>query len=584
MSQNENQGTSGNRPGFKIFSFNTSVRNPKRNDEFLNAFLKFEGKVFDSVASRAYLCELVKLGVYKFMVVPESVKRKWELNIDLDTDEIDSLINENPQATGLHNRVMTSYMRSLKDQGFLIYNNDPNGSRYHIITISDLGKDLIDSNKDTSIVYTKLMLGLHANNPSRVAMYNQSRPFLNALFVVNRVNELWTLKGKEPKGVLRHEFATFILSMKDCNYEKAAQEIIKYREKFRSEVNMAYINKYLSDNDILPLAETSICSDYPDDVFRKFEMTGLFVSHGKSKYIYYNVSSYNKEKVDLILKYYKDYKFENFTSQKGYYDYLSKISIPWESDLEMRRRIAKTKAAYLGRPFNESIPLEEEELQLDRAFYSNALSKAINKHDIKLIFKELMILARVIKEDSSKGFKDIAESLRLEYLLALAIGKKYGTEGLVSNIIYNEDGEPMHWALGNQCDIMLFRKEGSLILEPTMLSTRDQQRRNETTSITRHASDATGKYDTDFKVLMIAPRVHPDTIDYFTYRSARNNLKMITLTIARTVGLFGENNQYTSMLSEIDSIFDYFMSNDHNLNQCADYINGYRPDEKIYQF
>ena len=153
MSQNENQGTSGNRPGFKIFSFNTSVRNPKRNDEFLNAFLKFEGKVFDSVASRAYLCELVKLGVYKFMVVPESVKRKWELNIDLDTDEIDSLINENPQATGLHNRVMTSYMRSLKDQGFLIYNNDPNGSRYHIITISDLGKDLIDSNKDTSIVY-----------------------------------------------------------------------------------------------------------------------------------------------------------------------------------------------------------------------------------------------------------------------------------------------------------------------------------------------------------------------------------------------------------------------------------------------
>ena len=36
-------------------------------------------------------------------------------------------------------------------------------------------------------------------------------------------------------------------------------------------------------------------------------------------------------------------------------------------------------------------------------------------------------------------FEDISEPLRLEYLLALILGKKYGTKGLISNIIYNED-------------------------------------------------------------------------------------------------------------------------------------------------
>ena len=219
---------------------------------------------------------------------------------------------------------------------------------------------------------------------------------------------------------------------------------------------------------------------------------------------------------------------------------------------------------------------------MDSAFYSNALLKAIDRYKISLIFRELMILSGVLKEKSSGVFEKLSESLRLEYLLALAIGKIYGTEGLVSNIIYNEDGVPMHWALGNKCDILLFRKEGSLILEPTMLCTRDQQTRNETTSIRRHATDAENKYDAKFKVLMIAPRVHQDTIDYFTYRSVRNGLEMVTLTISKVVGLFGENPNYEDMLSKIDEVFEYFKANDDNLKACADYINSYRPKEELY--
>lgn len=574
-------GTSGNREGFKIFSFNTSLRNPKRNIDFLKAFVKFDGKVFDVFASHAYLCELVKFGYIKFTNVSEEIKNKWENDIDLTQTEIENLITDNPQATGEHNRVMTSYMGALRTLGFLSYSHNPDGGRYHIISITKLGHMYLNQDIDDSVVYTKAMIGLHAFNPTRTKMPNQSRPFLNALFVVNEVNKKWKELGNEPKGVLKHEFGAFILSMTDNDYKKAADEIIKYRKKFRYEININYINNYLASRNILDFAQNSITDDYPDDVFRKFEMTGLFRSHGAYSYVYYDLSKYNSEKVNQILDFYKGYDFKEFDSKEDYLDYLANIIIPWEQDVAMRRKIAQTKASYLGRPFNDSIPLEEEELQLDRAFYSGALSRAIQRYDIKTILKELMILAGVVRTKSQ--FSDINESLRLEYLLALGIGKIYGTDGLVSNIIYNEDGVPMHWALGNQCDIILYREEGSLILEPTMITGRDQQRRNETTSITRHAINARGAYESDFRAIMIAPRVHVDTIDYFTYRSERNNLKLLTLTISKMVGLFSENPQYNNLLSEVDNLIEYFKLNQNDLVACADFINSYRPNSSYYE-
>ena len=573
-------GTSGNRQGNKIFSFNTSVRNPKRNDEFLKAFVSFEGKVFDADASHSYLCELVKRGIYQFMIVPDYIKQKWDNDEPLTKKEVEDLIRLNPQATGEHNRVMTSYMRSLKDQGFLIFKQDEESGRHHKIYLTKLGKDLIDPDKDVAITYTKAMLGVHAKNPARTAMDNKSRPFLNALFAINEVNKKWSEMGNDAKGVLKHEFSTFILSMKDCDYKRAAEEIIKYRLKNRYEINMVYINQYLDSQNILPLARSSICNDYPDDVFRKFEMTGLIMSHGKFRYVYYNLSNYNIEKVNAILSEYQNYQFEEFETKEDYYDSLSNIQIPWMDNTELRIKIAKAKSNYLGREFNDSIPLEHEELQLDRAFYTHALSKAIENTDEKLIYKELLILSGIIKEKSK--YSEISESLRLEYLLAMCLGKKYGTDGLVSNIIYNEEGLPLHCAVGNKCDIILFRKEGSFILEPTMLCTRDQQTNAETTSIARHAEVERRRSGLEFRVMMVAPRIHVDVADYFCYNAERKEVKMTTLSIAKVVGLFADSPEIENFKTNFDQVFEKMISNVKDLSVFVDYVNMYRPDESIY--
>lgn len=93
-------GTSGNRVGFKVFSINTTVRNPQRNLEFLEHFQKFNGLVFDSKVKMLYLIELVKNGVYKFSNISSTIKEKLDNDIALNEAEIKEAFENNPQATG----------------------------------------------------------------------------------------------------------------------------------------------------------------------------------------------------------------------------------------------------------------------------------------------------------------------------------------------------------------------------------------------------------------------------------------------------------------------------------------------------
>ncbi len=225
---------------------------------------------------------------------------------------------------------------------------------------------------------------------------------------------------------------------------------------------MPYILEYLSAKGILPIAQNSLLKDYPDDVFRKFEMTGLIVKRGAFGNTYYDYSSYNIEKIESILTEYADYCFHQFGTQRDYYNYIDEISIPWQKSEIIRRKIVESKAKILGIKINPSYTLAQQEELLDRFFYNKTLENAVEKYDYKLINKELLILSGTIKEKSK--FDDISEPLRLEYLLALLIGKRYGTKGLVSNIIYNEDGAPLHFAPAGKCDIIFHHVDGSFIV------------------------------------------------------------------------------------------------------------------------
>lgn len=539
-------GTSGDREGFKVFSINTTVRNPKRNTDFLNYFQEFDGKPFTSELSEKYFFNLIKYGIYRVSDIPESVKNKMENGEELTAKEVHDAIHNNPQATGLHGRVMTQ-LRAMKDQGFLMF--EPVKRGLNKIYITPLGWSLIKGDEDPTVVYTKAMLGMHANSPIRSKIFNESRPFLNTLFVIDGVNKKWKDLGNEPKGILKHEFGTFVLSMKDCNYKTAIENIINYRRKYKYEANYKVLKEFLIQNDVLPIKEKSLLSDYPDDVFRKFEMTGLIVKRGAFNYIYYDFSKYNIEKINTILLSYKDYKFEQFNNVKDYYNYLANIDIPWCQDEKIRSKIVESKSAILKIKLEDSLTLEQKESMLDRMFYNHALENVVTSSKIEFIINELKILSGAIKESSK--INDISEPLRLEYLLALLLGKKYGTKGLVSNIIYNEDGRPLHYAPSKKCDIIYHHKEGSYIIEPTMQRGKSQVLNNETTNVARHMREES-KRGIYYRLSMVAPYVHPDVVDYFQYRSDKEKCCLIPLNIDYIVKLIIESDT----IRELNIAFD----------------------------
>ncbi len=555
-------GTSGNNKAFKVFSINTMVRNPERNLEFLKVFKTFNGMVFDDEIKLKYLIELVKNGVYKFSIMSEAIKKKLLNDELLNEDEINELLERNPQKTGFAGRVMTQ-LRALKDQGILIFSGKRNSPR---ITISKLGDSIIQNNESITDIYSKIMIGLHANNPTRTSMLNESRPFLNTLFVIAKLKKYYDSQNKEFKGILKDEFKSFILGMKDCDYKKCANEIIEFREKFgvkASKESQNYIEQYLFDKEKLFRVKLNTLNDYADEMQRKFEMTGLL----RDRKIYLDFSVFNLSKIEQILKEYKNYKFLSFKDQEEYINFLENIKLPWQENKEYRKNIIIQKAKYLGKDeatlnFDNLNVLENK---LNAEFNSNILSKEIQECDLSVLIDELKILS-----DSNNGiskYESLSEPLRLEYILALIFGKKFGSEGLCSNLIYNENGLPISYAPGGKGDLIY----KDFLIGATMIKNKNQQLNAETTSIARHSKELQEKQKIKQRTMLIAPLIHWDVALFFKFCSKEFNSKLAPISIDAFLKLIENSPTLEEFKQNFDGVIDKLLS--HNSDDYIDYVN-----------
>lgn len=539
-------GTSGNRVGFKVFSINTTVRNPQRNLEFLEHFQKFNGLVFDNKVKMLYLIELVKNGVYKFSNISNTIKEKLDNDIALNEAEIKEAFENNPQATGFSGRVMTQ-LRALKDQGFLIFSNDKNPT----ITMTNLAFELISRKTIITDIYAKIMIGLHSNNPARTSLLNKSRVFLNTIFVIDLLKNEWNKLGKEAKGILRHEFKSFVLGMKDCDYRQCVSEILSYRKIYGLEENKDYIEDYLFSKQGLERVTYTTLNDYADEVFRKFEMTGLLVARGVAKYTYYDFSSFEYKKIESLLIEYKDYSCKEFDSAGEYIAFLDNIKLPWIESQAVRKAVIKQKAKNLNVAIkdDEFDNLNNLENKLNQTFYQQALKSKIEVSQIDTLLNELRILASGAQEKSS--LDNIPEPLRLEYLLALILGKKYGSTNLESNLIYNENGEPLSYAPAGKADLLY----ENFSFEATMIKNRNQQLNSETTSVARHFYESKKQNALEQRAMLIAPYIHWDVALFFKFCAKEFDSKLAPISISSFITLVEKSATFSEFSANFDRLF-----------------------------
>ena len=535
---------------YKVFSFSTTIRNPQRNSVFLECLNKFNGLIFDSKNSRLYFEELVKNGIYKLSNIPSKINEKL-INDDILSDlEFEELLKLNPQISSeekINFRIRTQ-LKALESQGFLIFSGDKNKP---IITMTNLAFELMSRKSYITDIYSKIMIGLHSHNPARKSTLNKARVFLNAIFVIDSLKKEWEKLGNEAKGILKYEFKSFVLGMKDCDYKKCVQDILEYRKNYGLKENEKYISDYLFNKLGLKKIKYDSLNDYADEVFRKFEMTGLLIARGKFKHIYYDFSNFNSKKIESLLNAYKNYDFKEFSNIEEYINFLDNIKLPWLDNNEVRKEVIKQKAKSLDIVLKDSdfenLNILEE--SLNQKFYNKALQSAILQSDIKELLEELRILASL---SNAKSKYDMPEPLRLEYLLALILGKKYGIAKLYSNLIYNENGIPLSYAPAGKIDL----EYNDFLFEATMIKNRNQQLNSETTSIARHMKESQDKRREYLRTILIAPYIHWDVALFFKFCAKEFESKIAPITIAKFIELIEKSPNF----SDFQINFDKFVN------------------------
>lgn len=539
---------------YKVFSFSTTIRNPQRNSVFLECLNKFNGLIFDSKNSRLYFEELVKNGIYKLSNIPSKINEKL-INDDVLSDlEFEELLKLNPQISSeekINFRIRTQ-LKALESQGFLIFSGDKNKP---IITMTNLAFELMSRKSYITDIYSKIMIGLHSHNPARKSTLNKARVFLNAIFVIDSLKKEWEKLGNEAKGILKYEFKSFVLGMKDCDYKKCVQDILEYRKNYGLKENEKYISDYLFNKLGLKKIKYDSLNDYADEVFRKFEMTGLLIARGKFKHIYYDFSNFNSKKIESLLNAYKNYDFKEFSNIEEYINFLDNIKLPWLDNNEVRKEVIKQKAKSLDIVLKDSdfenLNILEE--SLNQKFYNKALQSAILQSDIKELLEELKILASL---SNAKSKYDMPEPLRLEYLLALILGKKYGIAKLYSNLIYNENGIPLSYAPAGKIDL----EYNDFLFEATMIKNRNQQLNSEITSIARHMKESQDKRREYLRTILIAPYIHWDVALFFKFCAKEFESKIAPITIAKFIELIEKSPNFSDFQINFDKFVNQLLN------------------------
>ena len=537
--------TAGNRTGIKMYSFNTTVRMPDKNIEFLELFKEFEGTLFDDTERLKYYIEAIKKNIVKPMHVSPTTREKIRSGQDLSDDEIKEILINNKPRNGFGGRV-GDFISAMSSQGFL----QKQGKRYRL---TSLGNELIEKPENETDIYTKAMVSLQYGSIDRNTATNKAIPFLNMIFVMNELNNKYNQKEY---GISDFELGVFVFTMSDCNYKKTASEIIEYRKNNGGKKDYNFAMNFIHNTRHILAISASTLDDYTDEVLRKFKKTGLFTEEKKYKKNIYRFSEVESEKINLLIKKYSDYKWINYSSVDDYFNDIEQVVLPWEEDDSLYALILKKKAELIGwqEDLNnlDKTAREEIESKYSDYIFQNTVK---DEYTLDLIIHELEMINGKVRGNSI--LPDTENYIKLEWFTSLLLSNKFGVKNVKSNLRYYDDGTPKCCAGGNEPDVELHSTDTSYNIEVTTISNKNQQVNLETTSVLRHLDESNRKNENKTKAIMVAPYIHYDTINI--YQISARGISTETVAVPLTIDAF------IKVVIDSDTIEDF----DDKINEYA---------------
>lgn len=553
----------------QLWSMSTTIREAERIVGFLSTAQEMDGEEWTKnnqekfqillIKNRQYLNDPDNTQIYHNMNEEQKkllASKEIEMTFEQAADIFYSKKYNDPPMRGRQS------MSPLVKLGLVFYinkkeNNNGIEITRKIIKISPVGKKLLNNEITFDEFMLDCLLKYQYPNPLESSYKDwNTKPFINVLRLIKRVNELCEEKGITAKGVSKIEFGIFALSLKSYNdVNIVAEEILRFREELsliaeeeQDDFIDSYIEKYLKDFNN-PVKNTK---EYTDNMIRYVRLTKYIYIRGKYHHTYIDLEPRRLKEINAILSVDNgqalDFNEDSWIDYMGTYnsyekpfetqEKLAEIFLDIKEEIYGLEQELKVDSIEINIPENiADLKKDIEKLRLYRTDLQNLLLKKEYHQHTDKIDEAIKALTDILTHNKASLAKKY--SIELEKWANVALNILNDAMSIRPNAPVGDDNEPIYTAPSGVADIECQYESFISICEVTTLTNRDQWF-NEGQPVMRHLRGFENLHaDKPGYCLFIAPSLHVDTINTFymsvKYEYESKPQRIIPITISQLI-------------------------------------------------
>lgn len=534
------------------WSASTTMRNPERTYSFLKTIKEIEGMPWNDETQMRLQSLLIKNRFYK--PTKENLSQHQidileDLNYQMSYTEARDIF-DSKKYTDAPMRGRTTF-DPIEKLGLASLEID--SKTYEVrVRITELGQLFLDNRIALEdVVFSNLLKFQYPNPLSSDCRDYNTKPFINTLRLIKKVNELCNERGLKAKGVSKDEFGIFVLSIKSYDeIEEKAESLLAYRKRMnelstdeeKQNYRTIFVERYLS-NFKEPVKNTK---EYADNIIRYVRLTKYIYIRGGGYYI--DLEPRRMIEIESLLEMdngsAKSFSLEEYKAFIGdYYSYtlpfetiekLTKIAEDIVAEINaLERKLSLSTSAVVIANNITDLKTQIESLRERRICLQNLILKA-NYQQIDQIDSAIDALKNIRK-------LNMKPSVALEKWTNIALNIINDALLIKPNSPLGDDNEPIFTAPAGVPDIECLYDGFGAICEVTMLTGRDQWF-NEGQPVMRHLRDFENQNRSmQNYCLFVAPSLHQDTMNTFwnavKYEYQGSRQKIIPMTIAQLIDI-----------------------------------------------
>lgn len=536
-----------------LWSMTTTIREAERIPAFLKTAKEMENGYWDTDAQIKFQILLIKNREYLNTDSTQTFNKLTTEQINLLKDKTIEMTYDQAREIFEAKEYSDPPMRGRQSMSPLEKLGLVDRSSGRIV-LTDIGNKLLNEEITfDEFMFEQLLKLQYPNAIERERLNWNSKPFINTLQLIKKVNELCLQNNMKAKGLTKIEFGIFALSITNyTDVDSIAQNVIEFRQRYeqcatnadKENYRKSFIARYLS-NFKNPENNTK---EYTDNIIRYMRITKYVYIRGKYGNTCIDLEPRRMVEINSILEN-DNGAAREFTHDEWieYYGTYGAYDMPFDTIEKLTEIFNKILS---------EINSLENKLHIDRTILACPDSKSeIKEAIVKLRTKRVSLQNLEIKFDYNNDLSKIDEaiealsnirnlelkpSIALEKWTNIALNIINDSLLIKPNSIVGDDNEPTFTAPAGVPDIECYYDNFNATCEVTMLTSRDQWY-NEGQPVMQHLRDfeLSNNDNKDCYCLFVAPSLHRGTINTYyqsikyEYEGAKQ--KIIPITIKQLI-------------------------------------------------